>query len=66
MGWIPGWGSLWMVLSSVSALNFFSLTPSIGFLFPILRRKEVSAPVQGNARARKCKWVGWGAGQGRV
>jgi hypothetical protein len=24
------------------------------------------APVQGNARARKQEWVGWGAGQGRV
>jgi hypothetical protein len=23
-------------------------------------------PVQGNARARKQEWVGWGAGQGRV
>jgi hypothetical protein len=22
------------------------------------------APVQGNARARKWEWVGWGAGQG--
>jgi hypothetical protein len=22
------------------------------------------APVQGNARARKQQWVGWGAGQG--
>jgi hypothetical protein len=41
MGWIPGWGSLWMVLPSVSAPNFVSVTPSIGILFPILRRKEV-------------------------
>jgi hypothetical protein len=24
------------------------------------------APVQGNARARKQEWVGWGAGRGRV
>jgi hypothetical protein len=23
------------------------------------------APIQGNARARKGEWVGWGAGQGR-
>jgi hypothetical protein len=22
MGWISGWGSLWMVLPSISALNF--------------------------------------------
>jgi hypothetical protein len=28
----------------------------------ILRR--LYAPVQGNARARKQKWVGWGAGRG--
>jgi hypothetical protein len=43
IGWIPGWGSLWMVvLPSVSALNFVSVTPSMGILFPILRRKEVS------------------------
>jgi hypothetical protein len=38
MGWVPGWGSLWMVLSSVSAPNFVSVTPSMGILFPILRR----------------------------
>jgi hypothetical protein len=42
MRWIPGWGSLWMVLSSISAPNFVSVTPSMGILFPILRRKEVS------------------------
>jgi hypothetical protein len=42
MGWIPRWYSLWMVLPSVSALNFVSVTPSMGILFPILRRNEVS------------------------
>jgi hypothetical protein len=42
MGWIPGWGSLWMVLPSVSAPNFVSVTPSMGILFPILRRSERS------------------------
>ena len=42
MGWIPGWGSLWMFLRSISALNVVSLTPSMGILFPILRRSEVS------------------------
>jgi hypothetical protein len=26
----------------------------------------VRAPVQGNARARKLEWVGWGAGWGKV
>ena len=42
MGWIPGWGSLWLILSSVSAQNFVSVAPSMGILFPILRRNEVS------------------------
>ena len=42
MEWIPRWGSLWMVISSVSALNFVSVTPSMGILFPFLRRIEVS------------------------
>jgi hypothetical protein len=41
MGWIPRWGSLWMVLPSVSAPNFVS-TISMGTLFPILRSNEVS------------------------
>jgi hypothetical protein len=27
MGWIPGWGSLWMVHSFDSAPNFVSVTP---------------------------------------
>jgi hypothetical protein len=30
MGWIRGWGSLWMVLPSISAPNFVSVTPSMG------------------------------------
>jgi hypothetical protein len=41
MGWIPGWDRLWMVLPSVLAPNFVSVTPSKGILFPILRRNEV-------------------------
>jgi hypothetical protein len=41
MGWIPEWGSLWMVVS-VSAPNFVYATPSMGILFPSLRRNEVS------------------------
>jgi hypothetical protein len=40
MGWIPRWGSLWMVLPSFSALNF--VTPSMGILFPILRNSKIS------------------------
>ena len=42
MGWIPRWGSLWMVHPFVLAPNFVSVTPSMGILFPILRRNEVS------------------------
>jgi hypothetical protein len=40
MGRIPRWGSLWMVLPFVSPLNFVTL--SMGILFPILKRSEVS------------------------
>ena len=42
MGWIPRWGSLWMVMTSVFAPNVVSVTPSMSILFPILRRNEVS------------------------
>ena len=28
--------------------------------------QRLYAQVQGNARARKWEWVGWGTGQGRV
>ena len=42
MGWIPRWGSLWMVHHFVLAPNFVSVTPSLGILFPFLRRNEVS------------------------
>jgi hypothetical protein len=37
----PEWGSLWMVDPSISAPNFVSVTPSMGILFPLLRRNEV-------------------------
>jgi hypothetical protein len=40
MGWIPRWGSLWIVHPFILAPNF--VTPSMGILFPILRRNEVS------------------------
>jgi hypothetical protein len=42
MGWIPGWGSPWIVHPFVSAPSFISVTPSMGILFPILRRNDVS------------------------
>jgi hypothetical protein len=42
MGWIPGYGSLLMVHPFVTLPNFVSVTPSMGVLFPILRRGKVS------------------------
>jgi hypothetical protein len=33
MGWIPRWGSVWMVLPSVSAPNSVSVTPSVGIYY---------------------------------
>jgi hypothetical protein len=42
MGWIPGLGTLWMVHPFIIAPNFVSVTPSMGILFPVLRRNEVS------------------------
>jgi hypothetical protein len=41
MGWIPRWDSLWMVIPSVSASYFVSVTPSMGILFPLQRMTEV-------------------------
>jgi hypothetical protein len=41
MGWIPGWGSLWIVYPFFLAPKFVSVTPFVGILFPILRRNEV-------------------------
>jgi hypothetical protein len=38
MGWILKWGSLWMVVPSVSAPNFVSVTPSMDILLPLLRK----------------------------
>jgi hypothetical protein len=42
MGWIPGYGSLYMVHPFVSAPNFVSVTPSMGVLFSLQRRGIVS------------------------
>jgi hypothetical protein len=41
-GWIPWWGSLWIVHPFILAPNFDSVTLFMGILFPILRRNEVS------------------------
>ena len=40
MGWIPRWGSLWMVIPSVSAPHLVSVYPPVGILFPLLRRTK--------------------------
>ena len=44
MAWIPRNGSLEMVHPFVSAPNFVSVTHSMGILFPIPMRNEVSMP----------------------
>jgi hypothetical protein len=56
MGWIPRWGSLWMVFPSVSALNFVSVTPSIRILFPILRRSRID-PFLSPCTKLTSKWI---------
>jgi hypothetical protein len=47
MGWTPGYDSLLMIHSFISAPNFVSVTPSMGVLFPILRRGIVSLDLEG-------------------
>ena len=42
IGWIPRWGSLWMVFPSVSVPHFVSVSPPMGILFPLLRRIKLS------------------------
>jgi hypothetical protein len=42
MGWTLGWCSLWMVHPFVLAPHFVSATTSMGILFPILGRNDVS------------------------
>ena len=42
MSWICRWGSLCMVIPSVTALNFVSVPPSMAILFPLLRMIEGS------------------------
>ena len=80
MGWIPRWGRLWMVHPFVLAPNFVFVIPSIGILFPILRRNEVSTrwssfflillcfamPVPGKYRSRCSQSsIGWNTGPPR-
>jgi hypothetical protein len=42
MRWTPVCSSLWMVHPFILAQNYFSVTPSMGILFPVLQRNEVS------------------------
>jgi hypothetical protein len=57
MGWIPGWGSLWMDLPSISAPNFVSVTPPMCILFPILRRNKYLSLEGGLKSNLKRKWL---------
>jgi hypothetical protein len=41
MGWILRWGSLWVIIPSVSALNFVSVTPPMVILFPLLSDRNI-------------------------
>ena len=41
-GWTTRWGSLWMVIPSVSIPHFVSVTPSVGVLFPLPRKIRLS------------------------
>jgi hypothetical protein len=40
MRWIPRWGSFWMVMLSVSAVNYVSETPSRGILFTLSKKDQ--------------------------
>jgi hypothetical protein len=53
MGWIPGYGSLYMVHPFISAPYFVSVTPSMGVLFPLLRRGIVSTLQSGRLRLNR-------------
>ena len=59
MGWIPKWGSLWMVIPSVSALNFVSVTPYMGILFLLLssgcRAPRVTLDIKISAGAKNTR-----------
>jgi hypothetical protein len=41
MGWIPGYGSLYMVHPFISAPNFVSVTPSMGIKHTSLNSIEL-------------------------
>ena len=42
VGWIPRWGSPWMVFPSVSVSHFVSVSPPMCILFMLLRRTRIS------------------------
>jgi hypothetical protein len=58
MGWIPRFGSLWMVIPSVSPSHFVSVTPYMGILFP-LPRKSTDALQQRNAYRKYGNFTQW-------
>jgi hypothetical protein len=43
MAWTPRWGSLWIVILSVSALNFVSVTPSMGRILKCSRKQLLAS-----------------------
>ena len=61
MAWIPGWDSLCMVHPFASAPNFVSVTPSMGVLFPILRRGKLSTLLGLSKHISGCSQsaIGW-------
>jgi hypothetical protein len=42
MGWIPRWGSLWIVHPFLLASNFVFEIPFMNILLPFIRRNEIS------------------------
>jgi hypothetical protein len=50
MGWIRRWGSLWMVIPLVSAQTYIFVTPSMGILFPLLRKMEEQLDNKGRSK----------------
>jgi hypothetical protein len=55
MGWIPGYGSVYMVHPFISTPNFVSVTPSKGVLLPLLRRGIVFTLQSGAGGKHKSK-----------
>jgi hypothetical protein len=55
MGWIPGWGSLWIIHPFVSAPNFVSVTLGLA---------NFICPSTGEHQGQEVGVGGWGSGGG--